>query len=92
MMMLHEACIMVGTVRTQSAGKSRWKLQIESFKTHKQAMDRIKEIRASLSIQPEKERDPEDPNADTQGYVWVISVSLPKNPDKLYLCTDGHFR
>ena len=67
-------------------------MQIESFKTRKQAIDRIKEIQASFSIQPEKEHDPEDPNANANGYVWVISVSDHGNPDKLYLCTDGCFR
>ena len=69
-------------------------MQIESFKTREQAMGRIKEILASFtfSIQPEKEYDPEDLNADVKGYVWVISVSVHENPDKLYLCTDGCFR
>jgi hypothetical protein len=55
-------------------------------------MKRINEIRASFSIQPEKAHDSEDPNADDTGYVWVISVSLNEDADKLYLCTDGGFR
>ena len=67
-------------------------MQVESFETREQAIERIREIRASLSIQPEKARDPEDPNADRNGYVWVISVTLHKDADTLYLCTDGCIR
>jgi len=55
-------------------------------------MKRINEIRASFSIHLEKVNDSEDPNADETGHVWVISVSLNKDADKLYLCTDGGFR
>jgi hypothetical protein len=55
-------------------------------------MKRIWEIRASLSIEPEREYDPEDSNADENGYVWVISVTTSKDADKLYLCTDGSVR
>jgi len=55
-------------------------------------VERINEIRASLSIQPEKAYDSEDPNADETGHVWVISVSLYQDADTLYLCTDGGFR
>jgi hypothetical protein len=64
-------------------------LRIESFKTREQATERVEEILASLRIQPEEGHDPEDPNADPTGHVWVISVSLHKNADKFYLCTDG---
>lgn len=67
-------------------------MQVESFKTRELAMKRIDEIRESLSIQPEKAHDSEDPNADEAGHVWVISVSLHKDADKRYLCTDGCFR
>ena len=67
-------------------------MQVETFKTLDLAMKRINEIRASLSIQPEKAYDLEDPNADETGHVWVISVSLNEDTDKLYLCTDGGFR
>jgi hypothetical protein len=55
-------------------------------------MKRINDIRASVSIQPEKAHDSQDPNADDTGHVWVISVSLNEDADKLYLCTDGEFR
>lgn len=67
-------------------------MQVESFKTRKQAMERIKELKTSLSIKPEKGYDPEDPNADETGHLWVISVSLHKNDETLYLCTDGCLR
>ena len=67
-------------------------MQVESFKTLELAMKRIHEIRASLSIHPEKALDSEDPNADETGHVWVISVSLNEDADKLHLCTDGGFR
>ena len=67
-------------------------MQVESFKTLDLAMKRINEIRASFSIQPEKAYDSEDSNADETGHVWVISVSLNEDADKLYLCTDGGFR
>ena len=68
------------------------KLQVESFKTREETMEKIIEIRASLSIQPERMYDPEDPNADENGYVWVISVSLHKDDETLHLCTDGCIR
>ena len=65
-------------------------MQVETFKTRKRAMERAKEIRLSCSIQVEKAHDPEDPNANKQGDVWVISVCLHKNADRLYLCTGGY--
>ena len=68
------------------------KMQVESFKTREETVERIWEIRASLSIQPENVHDPEDPNADENGYLWVISVSLHKDAETLYLCTDGCIR
>ena len=55
-------------------------------------MERIKEMQPGLSIQPEKAYDFEDPNANTKGHLWVISVSLQEDADKLYLCTDGKVR
>jgi flagellar basal body rod protein FlgC len=55
-------------------------------------MECVKEIKSSHCVQPEKEYDPEDPNADREGYVWVISLSLHEDADNLYLCTDGCFR
>ena len=64
-------------------------LQVESFKTHE---ERIREIRAFLSIQPERAYDPADPNADEDGYVWVIAVTLHKDAETLYLCTNGCIR
>jgi hypothetical protein len=67
-------------------------LQNESFKTRKLAMERINEIKASLSIQPERGYDPDDPNADETGHVWVISLSAGTNDEVLFLCTDGSFR
>ena len=67
-------------------------MQMESFKTREQAIERIWEIRASLSIQPERAYDPEDPNADENSYVWVIAVTLNKEAETLYLCTNGCIR
>ena len=68
------------------------KLQIESFKTREETIERIREIRASLSIEPERGHDPEDPNTDENGHVWVIAVTLHKDAETLYLCTDGCIR
>jgi flagellar basal body rod protein FlgC len=79
-------------VGAESARRVDRKLQVESFKTREQAIERIREIRASLSIQPERAHDPEDPNADENGYVWVILVSLHKDAEPLYVCTDGCIR
>jgi hypothetical protein len=67
-------------------------LQVETFKNRKLAMERVKEIQLSCSVQVEKVRDPEDSNANKQGDVWVISVRLHKNADTLYLCTGGYIR
>ena len=53
-------------------------------------MERIKELQPRFRIKPERVFDSEDPNADAEGYVWVVSVSLHKDADKLYLCTDGN--
>jgi len=65
---------------------------VKSFKTCEQAMKVIAEIGTSIVIQAEKGYDPEDSNADAEGYVWVISVSLYKDADKLYLCDNGYIR
>jgi flagellar basal body rod protein FlgC len=65
-------------------------LKVATFKTREEAMERIKELQPLFSIQPERVFDPEDPNADAEGYIWVISVSLHKDADKLYVCTDGN--
>ena len=65
-------------------------MRVASFKTREEAMERIKEVQTLLSIKPDRVFDSEDPNADAEGYVWVISVSLHKDADKLYVCTDGN--
>ena len=67
------------------------KIQVLTFKTREQAMKHIKNIEIPGS-RVEKEFDPEDPNADETGHVWVISVSQAPHSDKLYLCTDGSIR
>ena len=67
-------------------------MKVASFKTRKAAMERIKKMQPCFSMQPDREYDPEDPSANAKGYVWVISVSLHKDADKLYLCTDGNIR
>jgi hypothetical protein len=61
---------------------------VESFKTRQEAIERIKKLEAALSIEPERGYDPDDPNADESGHVWVISISLCNSSDALYLCTD----
>jgi hypothetical protein len=66
-------------------------LQVQTFRTRQQAIERIKAIQATL-IRPEKVYDPEDPNADGNGYVWVISMSSDGSDDKSYLCSDGFIR
>jgi hypothetical protein len=53
-------------------------------------MERLKEFAPWLNVWPEKEYDPNDPKADAEGYVWVISVASDSKADKSYLCTDGH--
>jgi len=65
-------------------------MRVASFKTREAAMERIKEVQPRFSIKPDRVFDPEDPNADAEGYIWVISVSLHKDADKLYVCTDGN--
>lgn len=65
-------------------------LQVQTFRTRQLALERIENIQTF--IRPEKVYDPEDPNADPTGYVWVISISLHPNADALHLCTDGYIR
>jgi hypothetical protein len=65
-------------------------MRVASFKTREEAMERIKDVQPWFSIKPDRVFDPEDPNADAEGYKWVISVSLNKDADKLYVCTDGN--
>ena len=67
------------------------KLQVRTFKTREQAMKHMKDVETP-GIQYEREYDPEDPNADETGHVWVVSVSSESDSDKLYLCTDGSIR
>jgi len=55
-------------------------------------MERIQELALLSHAQPEREYDPEDPNTDAEGYVWVISVWSDPNTEKLYVCTDGSIR
>jgi flagellar basal body rod protein FlgC len=66
------------------------RMRVASFKTREEAMERIKEVQPWFSIKPDRVFDPEDPNADAEGYIWVISCSLRKDSDKLYVCTDGN--
>jgi flagellar basal body rod protein FlgC len=65
-------------------------MKVASFKTREEAMERIKDVQPWFSIRPDRVFDPDDPNADAEGYIWVISVSLHKHADKLYVCTDGN--
>jgi len=59
-------------------------------KRRKLAMERLKEMQLSSSVQVDKVHDSEDPNANGQGDVWVISAYLHKDADALYLCTGGY--
>ena len=79
-------------VGAESVRRVDGKLQVESFKTHEETIERIREIRASFCIQPERAYDPENANSDENGYVWVIAVTLHKDAETLYLCTDGCIR
>jgi hypothetical protein len=36
--------------------------------------------------------DPEDPNADQTGHVWVVSLLPSPDGEELHLCTDGYLR
>jgi hypothetical protein len=65
-------------------------LQLQTFKTREEALERIKEVQARVSIRPDRVFDPEDPKSDAEGYKWVISMSLHQDADKLYVCTDGN--
>ena len=67
-------------------------MSVETFKSRKLAIERMKEIQRACSVQVEKVHDPEDPNANGHRYVWVISVTLHKDAETLYLCTDGCIR
>lgn len=67
-------------------------MQIKSFRTRKEAIERINEMQFWLRVRPERVHDPEDPNADVDGTVWIISVLLQEDADKLYVCTDGCIR
>jgi len=53
-------------------------------------MERLKEMQLSSRVQVDKVHDSEDPNANGQGDVWVISAYLHKDADALYLCTGGY--
>ncbi len=67
-------------------------IEIASFRVLEEAMERVDEMQAWFSVQPERVYDPEDPNANAAGHVWVISVSLRKDSDRLYLWSDGRIR
>ena len=67
-------------------------MKVASFKIREATMGRIKEVQPWFSNQPDSVFDSEDPNANAEGYVWVISLSLHKDADRLYLCTDGNIR
>jgi hypothetical protein len=66
--------------------------RLKLSKRAKLAMERVKETRLSWNVHVEKAHDPDDNNANEQGDVWVISVCLHTNADRLYLCTGGDIR
>jgi flagellar basal body rod protein FlgC len=65
-------------------------IRVETFETREQVEERVKNLQ--FSLQPGQEYDPEDPNADETGYVWVAFLLPSPDADKLYLCTDGYLR
>ena len=65
-------------------------IRVESFKTREQVEERIKNLQ--LSLRPERVYDPEDPNADETGHVWLASLLPFPDAEKLHLCTDGYLR
>jgi hypothetical protein len=67
-------------------------LQLQTFKTRREAMEYIKRMQASLRICPEKGLVPNDPNSDEKGNVWVISVTPQENADPVYLFTNDELR
>jgi len=52
----------------------------------------INENGVCLTIEPEKGYDPDDPNADDEGNVWVIAVTTRTDSDRLYMCSNGCIR
>ena len=46
-------------------------LQLQTFKTRREAMEYIKRMQASFRICPEKGPVPNDPNSDEKDNVWV---------------------
>jgi hypothetical protein len=67
-------------------------LQLQTFKTRREAMEYIKRMQASLRICAEKGHVPNDPNSDEKGNVWAISVTTQENAKPVYLFTDGELR
>ena len=65
-------------------------IRVKSFKTREQVEERIKNLQ--FSLRTEQVYDPEDPNADETGHVWVVSLLPSPDAEKLYLCTDGYLR
>ena len=67
-------------------------LQLQTFKTRREAMEYIKRMQASLRICPEKGHVPNDPNSDERGNVWAISMTPQENAEPVYLFTNGELR
>jgi hypothetical protein len=67
-------------------------LQVLTFNTREAAMAYINENGVCLTIEPEKGYDPDDPNADDEGNVWVIAVTTRTDSDRLYMCSNGCIR
>ena len=64
-------------------------MRVQGFATLEEAMEGINQVTPGLNAWPEKVYDPKDPHADARGHIWVISVCMDLDADKLYLCTDG---
>jgi hypothetical protein len=55
-------------------------------------LDSINQVRAELCLSAEQEHNPDDPNANETGHVWVVVLCLHPDDEKLHLCKDGYFR
>jgi sucrose-6-phosphate hydrolase SacC (GH32 family) len=67
-------------------------IHVATFSSKELAMERINQVRPALCISTEREHNPDDPNADETGHVWVVVLCQHPDNEKLHLCNDGNFR
>ena len=67
-------------------------INVATFSSKELTMERINQVRAALCISAHREHNPDDPNADETGHVWVVVLCLDPDNEKLHLCNDGNFR